>query len=171
MRFPTRFMLIAAMNPCPCGYLGCATRDCRCTSEQIRRYQDKLSGPLLDRIDLHVEVPAMDARELLHAPSAEASAPMRTRCAQARLRATNRQGCANQALDASAIAQHAAPDEAASQFLQAACTRLGWSARGAHRCLKIARTIADLADSAQITQLHIAEAMQYRSVLRARTAS
>ena len=167
--FPARFQLIAAMNPCPCGYLGAsgAQRACRCSADQVARYQARLSGPLLDRIDLHVEVPALPANELLGAPPGEASAAVRERVSQARARAVQRQGCANQALQGQKIDEQIKLDDAAAQFLQTAAARLGWSARATHRALKVARTVADLAgaESTQIT--HVAEAMQYRRVLRA----
>jgi magnesium chelatase family protein len=164
--FPARFQLIAAMNPCPCGYLGSTAHACRCTPDQVHRYQAKLSGPLMDRIDLHVEVPALPPSELLDAPGGEPTQPIRERCAQARERAHLRQGTTNHALVGQAIDTHARLDSAASKFLQSAAAQLGWSARGTHRTLKIARTIADLA-GAESTQLaHVAEAMQYRRMLR-----
>jgi magnesium chelatase family protein len=160
--FPARFQLIAAMNPCPCGYLGSAAHRCRCTPDQINRYQGRLSGPLLDRIDLHVEVPALPADELLRAPAGESSAEMRARSVAAREKAVLRQGKTNQNLVGQEIDLHAQLDDATSQFLRTAATRLGWSARGTHRTLKIARTIADLAGSELIALAHAAEAMQYR---------
>ena len=163
--FPARFQMIAAMNPCPCGYLGATQRQCRCSPEQVSRYQSKLSGPLLDRIDLHVEVPALPANELLGAPPGESSAEIRERVVAARARAMARQHCANQALHGQAIDTHVLLAPAALEFLQTACTRLGWSARATHRTLKVARTIADLAASAQTEVAHVAEAMQYRRAL------
>lgn len=165
--FPARFQLIAAMNPCPCGYLGSSIRACRCTPDQVSRYQGKLSGPLMDRIDLHVEVPALAAEDLLNSPPGESSAAIRERSRVARARAVQRQGSSNQALAGQAIDQFVALEPAASKFLQTAAAQLGWSARSTHRTLKIARTIADLA-GAESTQLaHVAEAMQYRRVLKA----
>ena len=166
--FPARFQMIAAMNPCPCGYLGATQRQCRCSPEQVARYQSKLSGPLLDRIDLHVEVPALPANELLGAPPGESSADIRGRVAAARARAIARQNCANQALSGQAIDTHVLLAPAALEFLQTASTRLGWSARATHRTLKVARTIADLAASAHTEVAHVAEAMQYRRTLAAR---
>ena len=160
--FPARFQLIAAMNPCPCGYLGSRGRACRCTPDQVARYQGKLSGPLLDRIDLHVEVAALPSDELLAAPPGEASAAVRARCTAARERALARQGYANQALQGQAIDRHARLDEAAMRFLHTAAARLGWSARATHRALKVARTIADLAGSDGVGTVHVAEAVQYR---------
>lgn len=160
--FPARFQLIGAMNPCPCGYLGSAAHHCRCTPDQISRYRGRLSGPLMDRIDLHVEVPALAADALLGAPSGESSADMRQRCVLARERALARQGKTNQALAGQEIDQHAQLDTATLQFLHNAAARLGWSARSTHRTLKIGRSIADLAGSAGIELVHIAEAMQYR---------
>jgi magnesium chelatase family protein len=165
--FPARFQLIAAMNPCPCGYLGSSIRACRCTPDQVSRYQGKLSGPLMDRIDLHVEVPALAAEDLLNSPPGESSAAIRERSRVARALAVQRQGSSNQALAGQAIDQFVALEPAASKFLQTAAAQLAWSARSTHRTLKIARTIADLA-GAESTQLaHVAEAMQYRRVLKA----
>jgi magnesium chelatase family protein len=165
--FPARFQLIAAMNPCPCGYLGSSIRTCRCTPDQVLRYQGKLSGPLMDRIDLYVEVPALPAQDLLQSPPGEGSAAIRERSRLARERAVQRQGSSNQALAGQAIDQFVALEPAAGKFLQTAATQLGWSARSTHRTLKIARTIADLA-GAETTQLpHVAEAMQYRRLLKA----
>jgi magnesium chelatase family protein len=160
--FPARFQLIAAMNPCPCGYLGSSTHNCRCTPDQVTRYQGKLSGPLLDRIDLHVEVPNLPADDVLRAPAGEASIHMRARCTAARERALVRQGKTNQALAGQEIDLFAPIDVVTSQLLRTAATRLGWSARGVHRTLKVARTIADLAGSEKIALAHVAEAMQYR---------
>ena len=164
--FPARFQLIGAMNPCPCGYLGSTTHACRCTPDQVHRYQSKLSGPLMDRIDLHVEVPALPAGDLLNAPSGESTAHIQQRCHAARERAARRQGKTNQALAGQEIDAHARLDAAALKFLQSASAQLGWSARGTHRVLKIARTIADLADSEATQLTHVAEAMQYRRALQ-----
>jgi len=160
--FPARFQLVAAMNPCPCGYLGAPGHRCRCTPEQVLRYQSKLSGPLLDRIDLHVEVPALPATELLNAAPGESTGPIRQRCDAARQRALQRQGKTNQALSGLEIDSLTRAEPAALQFLQTASVRLGWSARVTHRILKIARTIADLAASETTQLAHVAEAMQYR---------
>ena len=160
--FPARFQLIGAMNPCPCGYLGSQQRACRCTPDQVARYQSKLSGPLLDRIDLHVEVPAVVATDLLQAQPGETSAAIRQRCGAARERAIGRQGKLNQALQAQEIDMHLLLDDAAAKFLQIAAARLGWSARSTHRALKVARTIADLGAAHSVQVTHVAEAMQYR---------
>ena len=160
--FPARFQLIGAMNPCPCGYLGSQQKSCRCTPDQVARYQSRLSGPLLDRIDLHVEVPALAAADLLQAQPGEASAAIRQRCGAARERAITRQGKLNQALQAKEIDTHLLLDDAAARFLHLAATRLGWSARSMHRALKVARTIADLAAAHSVQVTHMAEAMQYR---------
>jgi magnesium chelatase family protein len=165
--FPARFQLIAAMNPCPCGHLGNPLKACRCTPDQVSRYQGKLSGPLIDRIDLHVEVSAVSPDELLQAPAGEASAALRERASAARTRAMERQGSSNHALQGAAIDTHCMLDEAARKFLNTAATRLGWSARATHRALKVARTIADLAGAASVQVTHVAEAVQYRRALKA----
>ncbi len=162
--FPARFQLVAAMNPCPCGHLGSPLQACRCTPDQVARYQGRLSGPLLDRIDLHVQVTPLPAAELLQAPAGEPTERVRARCSAARARALARQGKPNQALAGQELDVHTRPDEAALRFLDAAAVRLGWSARGLHRTLRVARTIADLAAAPQITLTHMAEALQYRQL-------
>lgn len=160
--FPASFQLIAAMNPCPCGYLGSSQRSCRCTPDQVARYQGRLSGPLLDRIDLHVVMSAMPPSELLQPVPGESTATLRERCSEARERAMARQGKSNHALAGQEIDAHTQPQEAALRFLDNAAVRLGWSGRGTHRTLKVARTIADLAGSPLIALEHMAEALQYR---------
>ena len=164
--FPARFQMIGAMNPCPCGFLGSSQKACRCTPDQVARYQSKLSGPLMDRIDLHVEVPALPSGELLQAPPGESTDAIRERCAAARARAIARQGKSNQALQGKEIDDCLGLDDAAAKFLNLAATRLGWSARSTHRALKVARTIADLAGAQKTQVTHVAEAMQYRRALR-----
>ncbi len=153
------------MNPCPCGYLGSRLKACRCTPDQVARYQGRLSGPLLDRIDLHVEVGALAPEELLNAPAGESTAAVRARCVAARERALARQGQPNQALQGQAIDTHARLDAAARTFLHSAAARLGWSARATHRALRVARSIADLAGSEAVSLAHVAEAVQYRRAL------
>ena len=160
--YPARFQLIAAMNPCPCGYLGSVQKTCRCSPDQVARYQGKLSGPLLDRIDLHLEVLSVSSDELMLAPPGESSAQIRARCVQARERAMARQGKPNQALQGRELDAHVDLDVEAVQFLSQAAQRLGWSARGTHRTLRVARTIADLAGETSIKRNHVAEALQYR---------
>lgn len=164
--FPARFQLIAAMNPCPCGYLGSVTRACRCTPDQVGRYQGKLSGPLLDRIDLHIEVPSLSAHDLLNAPPGESTEQIAARSSAARERALARQGCANTDLQGQAIDAQARLENSATALLQRAADKLGWSGRSTHRSLKVARTIADLAGSDTIAAAHVAEAIQYRRVLQ-----
>jgi magnesium chelatase family protein len=165
--FPARFQFVGAMNPCPCGYLGSAHKNCRCTPDQVARYQGKLSGPLLDRIDLHVEVPTMPPEQLLAAPAGESTDAIRGRCEAARERAIQRQGKSNQALHGNEIDRHAGLGDAAAKFLNLAAARLAWSARSTHRVLKVARTIADLAGAASADVAHVAEAVQYRRALAA----
>ncbi len=164
--FPARFQLIAAMNPCPCGYLGSTLKACRCTPDQVSRYQGRISGPLLDRLDLHIEVPAISPDELLGAPSGETTASIRARCAAARERSVARQGKANQALQGKEIDLYVLLDPPAGKFLNTAAARLGWSARSTHRALKVARTIADLAGAQHTQVTHVAEAVQYRRALK-----
>jgi len=166
--FPARFQLIAAMNPCPCGWRGAPAslgRACSCSPERVARYQGKLSGPLLDRIDLQVEVLAASAAEMLALPDGEASAVVAERVAAARQCQAQRQGRPNALLEPGEIDRHCATDAAAARFLRSAAERLGWSGRRLHRCLKVARSIADLAGAEGIATLHIAEALQLQRVL------
>ncbi|WP_313328658.1 YifB family Mg chelatase-like AAA ATPase, partial [Stutzerimonas balearica] len=162
VRFPARFQLVAAMNPCPCGYLGDPSGRCRCTPDQIQRYRGKLSGPLLDRIDLHLTV----AREAtsLNAPRLEgqSSAAVAGQVAAARAVQQARQGCANALLDLAGLRQHCRLSTEDQQWLEKACERLALSLRAAHRLLKVARTLADLEQAPGITRAHLAEALQYR---------
>lgn len=164
--FPARFQLVAAMNPCPCGYLGSALKACRCTPDQVSRYQGRLSGPLVDRIDLHVEVAALPPTDLMKAAPGESTASIRARCTTARQRAIDRQGKPNQALQGQEIDAFLHLEDAAAKFLNTAGARLGWSARSTHRALKVARTIADLAGAHTTQVTHVAEAVQYRRALR-----
>ena len=163
--FPARFQLIAAMNPCPCGHLGSPLRSCRCTPDVIARYQGRISGPLLDRIDVQVEVPAVPPEALSATADGETSAVIAARVAVARDRAMQRQGRPNAALSGEALELHCALDAATLKFLQTASARLGWSARSFHRVLRIARSVADLAGSATLTLPHVAEAIQCRRML------
>jgi len=163
--FPAQFQLIAAMNPCPCGYLGHPTRTCRCTPEQVMRYQGRLSGPLLDRIDIHVEVPAVPPEVLAQAADGDSSALVAERVQLARQRQISRQGCLNHALQGQGLDDHIEADNAAMVFLQQACVRLSWSNRAFHRVLRLARTLADLDESDTVIVKHMAEAIQYRRVL------
>jgi magnesium chelatase family protein len=168
--FPARFQLVAAMNPCPCGWLGAAAAagpTCRCTPDAVARYQGRLSGPLLDRIDLQVEVLAASAAALLALPEGETSASVATRVALARQRQIDRQGEPNAMLDTPGIDRHCRLDDAAARFLRSAAERLGWSGRRPHRCMKVARTIADLAGSEAVATTHVAEALQWQRVLAA----
>jgi magnesium chelatase family protein len=164
--FPARFQLIAAMNPCPCGYLGHPANKCRCTPDIVARYQDKISGPLLDRIDMQIQVGALPHDDLLKQADGEPSDRIAERVAQAFAFQHQRQGKCNNTLSTTEIDVHCKPDEAGEQLLRNAMTRLNWSARAYHRVLKVARTIADLAGSSIIAQPHVAEAIQYRRALR-----
>ncbi len=160
--FPARFQLVAAMNPCPCGYLGHHNNKCRCTPDQVARYRARISGPLLDRIDLHVEVPALREDELTAAATGESSAAVRARVAAARERQLARQYKTNAELGSREVDAYCMPDAAGTELLRQAMCRLNLSARAYHRVLKVARSIADLAGSETILRVHIAEAIQYR---------
>ncbi len=161
--YPAGFQLVAAMNPCRCGYLGDPGGRCACTVEQVHKYRLRVSGPLLDRIDLHVEVPPVPV-EALHGvePGSESSATVRRRVAVARDRQVARAGCLNHALDGSALADACALSRDAQRFLGRVMDRLGLSARAYHRILRVARTIADLAGAGEIGADHIGEAVGFR---------
>ncbi len=160
--FPARFQLVAAMNPCPCGYLGHYSGRCSCTPDQVQRYRSRISGPLLDRIDLHVEVPTMREGEFANGPAGEPTHSVRLRVEAARARQLERQGMPNARLEGGAVERYCDPDEAALALLRQAVSRMALSARGFHRVLKVARTIADLAGSERLCTPHVAEALQYR---------
>ncbi|MGQ3058649.1 MAG: YifB family Mg chelatase-like AAA ATPase [Nevskia sp.] len=169
VEFPARFQLVAAMNPCPCGYLGDAgpgAGRCRCTPDQVARYRGRLSGPLLDRIDLHVFVPRLDPAALASQapPVIESSADVRQRVCAARERQRERAGTINALLGPKALDRDAVLDDASRQLLLTAMSRLGLSARAYHRVLKVARTIADLAGVESLATAHVAEALRYRPV-------
>lgn len=165
--FPAAFQFVAAMNPCPCGYLGDASGRCHCTAERIARYRDRLSGPLLDRIDMHLHVAPITRAVLMEAaPQAECSTVVQMRVSEARQRAVARSGDCNAALPAAAVDRHCACHAQARQLLERAIDRLGLSARGYHRILRVARTIADLAGSADIESAHVAEAIGFRQLER-----
>jgi len=165
--FPASFQLVAAMNPCPCGYLGHSNGRCRCTPDQVARYRGRISGPLLDRIDLQVEVPAVPQEELAHKAQGESSAVIRERVAAARTLQLARQGKPNFALSSREVDRYCAPDARGATVLKQAIARLGLSARAYHRILKVARTIADLAGEKALAAAHVAEAIQYRHFERA----
>lgn len=164
--FPARFQLVAAMNPCPCGWAGDSSGRCRCSAESIRRYRARISGPLLDRIDLHVEVPRLPPRQLRPGGDEETSANVRARVEQARRRQQQRAGCANAHLDQAGTEHHCRLSEADHELLEHAVERLQLSARSLHRILRVARTIADLADSEAIARHHLSEAIAYRRLDR-----
>ena len=167
--FPARFQLIAAMNPCPCGYLGDANGSCHCSAEQVQRYRNRISGPLLDRLDLHVNVPRIEFKSLRE-PSAcrEASKEVAARVMRAREVQMRRQGGCNAALDNAAVERHCTANGACLGLLERAMQQLGLSARGYHRVLKVARTIADMDGHKQIEPGHVSEALALRSLDRQR---
>lgn len=174
LRFPARFQLVAASNPCPCGHLGDPRRQCRCTPPQIQRYRARLSGPLWDRIDLQLEVPAVGFNELMGQGRGESSAAVRARVVAARRRQLERRehGAApsNAALSVAQVFRWCRPDREGEQLLELAVGRLGLSARGVHRVLRVARTIADLEGSPAVAGRHVAEAVAYRALERAAPA-
>ena len=164
--FPAEFQLVGAMNPCPCGYLGHYTNKCRCTPDQVARYRGKISGPLLDRIDIQIEVPAVPQLDLVKAKRGEPSEVIRQRVATAFARQLARQNKSNAKLEVKEIDALCIPSEAGEALLKNAIQRMGLSARAYHRILKVARTIADLAGVDAIEVGHIAEAIQYRRLDR-----
>jgi magnesium chelatase family protein len=165
VRFPARFQLVAAMNPCPCGHLGDPSGRCRCSAEQIQRYRSKLSGPLLDRIDLHLSVPRETTRLETSSNHGPSSAELAALVVRARQQQLARQGCANAHLDLAGVQQHCSLDGEDRHWLENACERLGLSLRAAHRVMKVARTLADLDGATVIGRPHLAEALQYRPSL------
>jgi magnesium chelatase family protein len=160
--FPASFQLVVAMNPCPCGYLGDAQGRCRCTAEQVQRYRGRLSGPLIDRLDLHVEVPRVPTQLLAAQASAETSSIVGARVARAREQQLARQGMLNARLNNKAVERFCATTREAIALLNRATTTLGLSARAYHRILKVARTIADLAQTEPIEARHVGEALALR---------
>ena len=160
--FPAQFQLVAAMNPCGCGYLGHYNNRCRCTRAQIARYRRKISGPLLDRIDLQIEVPVVPQEDLTGGTPGEPTSSIRARVAAARERQLKRQGKPNVGLTPREVDKHCAPDARGKELMKNAVGRMGLSARAYHRVLKVARTIADLAAMKPVTAAHVAEAIQYR---------
>jgi magnesium chelatase family protein len=175
MTYPASFMLVAAMNPCPCGYLSDPRHECRCTPAQIHQYRSRVSGPLMDRIDIHIEVPAVPYKDLAGQLDAAPSAEMKRRVASSRAIQSERFAktgiYANAQMSSRHIKKFCGIDASCERLLEAAVDRLGLSARGYKRILKIGRTIADLYQKPDIEAAHIAEAIQYRTLDRAGTAS
>ena len=163
-RFPARFQLLAAMNPCPCGYLGHSSGRCRCTPDAIARYRARISGPLADRVDIKIEAPTPREEELVAAATGESSAAVRARVAAAHARQLERQGKANALLGTQEIDTHCAIEAEAEALARQAIARLALSARAYHRVLRVARSVADLAARERIGAAHVAEAIQYRKL-------
>jgi magnesium chelatase family protein len=171
LTFPAEFMLCAAMNPCPCGYFGDLKRECRCGAVQVQRYRQRVSGPLLDRIDLHIEVPAVEYRDVASTRAEESSASIRKRIADARARQQHRfagdskTNC-NARMNTKHLKQHCKLDQDSNELIRIAMSELNLSARAYDRILKVSRTIADLADKIDILPEHVSEAIQYRTLDR-----
>jgi magnesium chelatase family protein len=165
-----RTLSVAAMNPCPCGWLGHPKRGCRCTPTQLAHHAARVSGPVLDRLDLQIEVPALTSAELLEAAPGEASAAVRGRVLAARARQRER-GALNARLGNAALREHCALDAEARRLVADAVDRGGMSARAVHRALRVARTLADLAGEERVCTLRLAEALQYRAYEARRIAS
>ena len=163
--FPARFQLVAAMNPCPCGYLGHPTKPCRCTPEGIARYRDKISGPLLDRIDLTIEVPSVPASELMSAQPGESSADVLVRVLAARKRQNERQGKINALLSVTELDTVAAISSEAKETLGSLLEKLSLSARSFHRIMRVARTLADLAGDEDVNSNHVLRAVSFRRAM------
>ncbi|MGL4768000.1 MAG: YifB family Mg chelatase-like AAA ATPase [Formosimonas sp.] len=164
--FPARFQFVGAMNPCPCGYLGHPTQACRCTPDVILRYQSRLSGPFLNRIDMQVEVPVVAGVDLSEVPRGESSAVVAERVQRAVQRQMTRQGVLNAHLNVKQVDEFCALDDAARQLLLKVMAQLNWSARVYHRILRVARTIADLEGAVAVASSHVAQAIQYRRALK-----
>jgi magnesium chelatase family protein len=166
--YPAKFQFLAAMNPCPCGHFGNPRGVCRCTSDKIRRYLLKLSGPFIDRIDMHVDVPAMTQAELRSIPDnkSESSQVVRERVLIAMQRQMKQRGKCNALLNPKELEQKINFEEGAEDFILAVLEKLKFSARAYHRILRVSRTIADLADNPKVTQAHLAEALSYRRLER-----
>jgi magnesium chelatase family protein len=166
--FPARFQWLVAHNPCPCGWLGHASQPCRCTELQIQRYRSKLSGPLLDRIDMGIEVGSLPHDQLLGSVTGESSETVRSRVSQARQIQLNRQGSPNSQMEVTQLEQHCGLDAPLQQWLAQAATKLRLTGRSTHRVLRVARTIADLTGSTRLQQAHLTEALSYRRMLSGR---
>ena len=160
--FPANFQLIAAMNPCPCGYAFNQDSRCQCSAESIKRYQNRISGPLLDRIDLHIDVPPLKTQELQDSQPVEDSATVRERVIQAFNFQIERQAGLNHALSPKDLEVHVVLDDTSKKMIEMAQQRLNLSARAYHRILRVSRTIADLAQSEEIQSSHLTEALSYR---------
>jgi magnesium chelatase family protein len=165
--YPCRFMLVAATNPCPCGWAGDAARACRCSPAAVDAYQRALSGPLLDRIDLNVTVPRPPLEALGREPQAESTAVVRARVLEARVRQHARQAGLNGSLRVAELRRHAALDPPARRALERWASERGLTARGFHRAWRVARTVADLAGQERVAEEHVLEALGYRLFERA----